>query len=721
MLTGAKLAGRKRAKKLWGRTCEIFHSMHPSPSKQELDLLPHLTPDTQFENILIICVPDIATRNKVEQLLNVDLQKVLALAAGMQISYVLRVGEPDDDDDLLDDDTAENKAGDGRNNADDTGDTADTRNASRMRNAGQKNVDGTAGNTDSANTGSTGDRNPVRRVNGVATGEAEAVNRAVNSTNAGTNSSGDSGMGVNGVNSADTTGIYGINSNNDINSTDGAGNVAGTTGTNRPEAAGAPAQPSQGYARPSARPAGMPLEDRPLPPTVESMRQSRLFDLPTTKQRERLARQEQARRSAVQSPASQPQSGAAPLAQARPASGQAPQSAQASRDIAPAATASGPRTNSVTISSAATDPETRLNPEQTFDTFVSGQSNRFARTAAYQVAESPGLAYNPLFVYADSGLGKTHLLNAIGNYALALQPNLRVRYVNSEHFTNEFINAVRNGSGNNNGINAFNEKYRDVDMLLIDDIQFLGGKTETLEQFFHTFNSLTTAKKQIVIASDVAPKRLKGFEERIVSRFDGGLTVNMDEPSIETRIAILRMKAQQLTEQARHTRNGHPVTVPEDVLNLIASQVTGNIRELEGALIRVVAMSSLSNEPVTQQLAQKTLQDYVVKDTQHTPMDIIRRTASYFGLQPNDIVSAKRSKKIAMARQIAMYLCREMTPLSLTAVGEIFGGRDHTTVIHAYKKINREMTQKREVYNYVNTLTTELKNPQQSDKTTDEA
>ncbi len=453
------------------------------------------------------------------------------------------------------------------------------------------------------------------------------------------------------------------------------------------------------------------------------MRQSRLFDLPTTKQRERLASKSEAHRTASRQETRQSQTEAASDSQARSAGmadGQA-RIASSSRDVSPAATASGPRTNSVTISSAATDPETRLNPEQTFDTFVSGQSNRFARTAAYQVAESPGLAYNPLFVYADSGLGKTHLLNAIGNYALALQPNLRVRYVNSEHFTNEFINAVRNGSGNNNGINAFNEKYRDVDMLLIDDIQFLGGKTETLEQFFHTFNSLTTAKKQIVIASDVAPKRLKGFEERIVSRFDGGLTVNMDEPSIETRIAILRMKAQQLTEQARHTRNGHPVTVPEDVLNLIASQVTGNIRELEGALIRVVAMSSLSNEPVTQQLAQKTLQDYVVKDTQHTPMDIIRRTASYFGLQPNDIVSAKRSKKIAMARQIAMYLCREMTPLSLTAVGEIFGGRDHTTVIHAYKKINREMTQKREVYNYVNTLTTELKNPQQADKTADEA
>lgn len=643
MTTNAKLAGRRRAQKLWSRTCDIFRSMHPSPSKEKLDLLPHLTPDTQFENILIICVPDTRTRDEVENLLNVDLQKVLALAAGMQISYVLRVGEPDDDADLLDEETS----GDGSVAAHGTTD------------AHPRSDDDRQADTDiHTDTG-------IRRFG--AGGDATAVPQMP------------------------------------------------TT-----EQAGAPVRAT------TPRPAGVPLEDRPLPPVADSMRQSRLFDLPTTKQRERLAHRAAAQSQGTQEArpqTRQSRSGAtAVLRTPSDGAGSAAsvQAAPASSGSAPAAV-SGPRTNSVTISSAATDPETRLNPEQTFDTFVSGQSNRFARTAAYQVAESPGLAYNPLFVYADSGLGKTHLLNAIGNYALALQPNLRVRYVNSEHFTNEFINAVRNGSGNNNGINAFNEKYRDVDMLLIDDIQFLGGKTETLEQFFHTFNSLTTAKKQIVIASDVAPKRLKGFEERIVSRFDGGLTVNMDEPSIETRIAILRMKAQQLTEQARHTRNGHPVTVPEDVLNLIASQVTGNIRELEGALIRVVAMSSLSNEPVTQQLAQKTLQDYVVKDTQHTPMDIIRRTASYFGLQPNDIVSAKRSKKIAMARQIAMYLCREMTPLSLTAVGEIFGGRDHTTVIHAYKKINREMTQKREVYNYVNTLTTELKNPRQADKTADEA
>lgn len=579
MTTDAQAAGRTHAQETWSRACDILRSMHPAPSARELALLPLITAVTQFENIIILGVPNAQVRSQVENLMNSDLQKVLAIAAGMQISYVLRI-----------------------------------------------------------------DSTPSHNTTPDATPNASPQTFAAGRRNLQT---------------------------------------------------------------------GVPLEQRPLPPVADSMHQSRLFDLPTTKQRERLERQQQSGNSQANETAP---ARAEHVRQALPAS----QTPAATRDIAPAATAAGPRTNSITISSAATDPETRLNPEQTFDTFVSGQSNRFARTAAYQVAESPGLAYNPLFIYANSGLGKTHLLNAIGNYALALQPNLRVRYVNSEHFTNEFINAVRNGSGNNNGINAFNEKYRDVDMLLIDDIQFLGGKTETLEQFFHTFNALTTAKKQIVIASDVAPKRLKGFEERIVSRFDGGLTVNMDEPSIETRIAILRMKAQQLLEQARRSKNGHPVTVPEDVLNLIASQVTGNIRELEGALIRVVAMSSLSNQPVTQQLAQKTLQDYVVKDIQHTPMDIIRRTASYFGLQPNDIVSAKRSKKIAMSRQIAMYLCREMTPLSLTAIGEIFGGRDHTTVIHAYKKINREMTQKREVYNYVNTLTTELKNPSAEDENSSE-
>lgn len=635
MVTEAQAAGRTHAQEVWNRACDILRSMHPAPSQQELALLPLITAVTQFENIIILGVPDAHVRAEVENLMNSDLQKVLAIAAGMPISYVLRVDE-----------TTPHGI---------------------------------------ADPGAIPSSSPSQTVPS-SFAPSESSSETPSESTAST-----------------------------------ATTLPGTQSTT-------PVSP--------ASRTGLPLEQRPLPPVADSMHQSHLFDLPTTKQRERLLRNRQAQQAQqAQQGAQQTRTDQAPSAQvaqttqsqqtpqnlhnirqAQPAS----QTPAAVRDIAPAATVTGPRTNSVTISSAATDPETRLNPEQTFDTFVSGQSNRFARTAAYQVAESPGTAYNPLFVYANSGLGKTHLLNAIGNYALALQPNLRVRYVNSEHFTNEFINAVRNGSGNNNGINAFNEKYRDVDMLLIDDIQFLGGKTETLEQFFHTFNALTTAKKQIVIASDVAPKRLKGFEERIVSRFDGGLTVNMDEPSIETRIAILRMKAQQLLEQARRSKNGHPVSVPEDVLNLIATQVTGNIRELEGALIRIVAMSSLSNQPVTQQLAQQTLQDYVVKDIQHSPMDIIRRTASYFGLQPNDIVSAKRSKKIAMSRQIAMYLCREMTPLSLTAIGEIFGGRDHTTVIHAYKKISREMTQKREVYNYVNTLTTELKNPSDDSKNSDE-
>lgn len=346
------------------------------------------------------------------------------------------------------------------------------------------------------------------------------------------------------------------------------------------------------------------------------------------------------------------------------------------------------------------DEKSHLNKDATFDNFVPGESNRFARAAAFAVSEAPGNSYNPLFIYGGSGLGKTHLLNAIGNYALNLYPDLNVRYVNSEEFTNEFIEAVKEGAGSDGQITEFNRRYREVDLLLIDDIQFLGGKTGTLETFFHTFNALYNANKQIVVASDVAPKLLQNFEQRLISRFEMGLTVDVQPPNQETRIAILRMKA---------SSSKLKFEIPPEVLDLIAQQVTDNIRELEGALTRVVAMASLNKQPVTTALAEQTLQDYFVSDVQVTPTDIISQTAAYFQLTFDDLVSSGRSKNVALARQVAMYICREMTGLSLTAIGEIFGGRDHTTVIHAYQKISSEMSEKREVYNYVNELTSKLK------------
>lgn len=346
------------------------------------------------------------------------------------------------------------------------------------------------------------------------------------------------------------------------------------------------------------------------------------------------------------------------------------------------------------------DEISHLNKDATFDNFVPGESNRFARAAAFAVAEAPGSSYNPLFIYGGSGLGKTHLLNAIGNYSQNLYPDQKTRYVNSEEFTNEFIEAVKEGAGSDGTITEFNRRYREVDLLLIDDIQFLSGKTGTLETFFHTFNALYGADKQIVVASDVAPKLLQNFEQRLISRFEMGLTVDVQPPNQETRIAILRMKA-----SASNVRT----EVPGEVLDLIAQQVTDNIRELEGALTRVEAMASLNKQPVTLALAEQTLQDYFVSDVQVTPTDIISHTAAYFQLTFDDLVSSRRSAPIALARQVAMYICREMTGLSLTSIGEIFGGRDHTTVIHAYKRISSDMSEQREVYNYVQDLTSKLK------------
>ncbi len=335
--------------------------------------------------------------------------------------------------------------------------------------------------------------------------------------------------------------------------------------------------------------------------------------------------------------------------------------------------------------------ETRLNPKYTFDNFVIGQSNRFAHAAAVAVAEAPAKAYNPLFIYGDSGLGKTHLLHAIGDYAQNLFPGVRVRYVSSEEFTNDFINSIANNRGA-----AFNARYRDLDILLIDDIQFLQGKSETQETFFHTFNTLHDHDKQVVITSDVAPRLLTGFEDRMRSRFEWGLITDVQVPDLETRIAILRKKAAS-----------ERIYIPEDVIEYIASMVSTNIRELEGALIRVSAFASLNRSDVTRELAEGVLRDIVdqPEDTVVSPNDIIQATAGYFKLTVEDLYGPGRAQAVAQARQIAMYLCRERTSLSLPKIGQLFGGRDHTTVMYATKKITELMKEKRQVYNQVQEIT----------------
>ncbi len=338
--------------------------------------------------------------------------------------------------------------------------------------------------------------------------------------------------------------------------------------------------------------------------------------------------------------------------------------------------------------------ETRLNPKYTFDSFVIGQSNRFAHAAAVAVAEAPAKAYNPLFIYGDSGLGKTHLLHAIGDYAMSLYSGIRVRYVSSEEFTNDFINSIANNRGS-----AFQARYREVDILLIDDIQFLQGRAETQEAFFHTFNQLHDQDKQVVITSDVPPKHLTGFEDRMRSRFEWGLITDVQAPDLETRIAILRKKAQ--SEQLH---------IPDDVLEYIATVVSSNIRELEGALIRVSAFASLNRSTLDMSLAQTVLRDIIGQDDTNviSPTDIISATAAYFQLTVDDLYGSSRSQQIATARQIAMYLCRERTSLSLPKIGHLFGNRDHTTVMYAYKKISDLMKERRSIYNQVTEITAQL-------------
>ncbi len=339
--------------------------------------------------------------------------------------------------------------------------------------------------------------------------------------------------------------------------------------------------------------------------------------------------------------------------------------------------------------------ETRLNPKYIFETFVIGSSNRFAHAAAVAVAEAPGKAYNPLLIYGDSGLGKTHLLHAIGHYVRSLFAGARVRYVSSEEFTNEFINAIRDDRQD-----RFKRRYRDVDVLLIDDIQFLEGKIQTQEEFFHTFNTLHNANKQIVITSDRAPKRLEALEDRLRNRFEWGLITDVQPPDLETRIAILRKKA--ATER---------MTAPPDVLEFIASKIQTNIRELEGALIRVTAFASLNRQPVDLTLAEIVLKDLIPEggEPEITAALIIAQTAAYFGLSIEDLCGPSRSRVLVTGRQISMYLCRELTELSLPKIGQQFGGRDHTTVMHADKKIRQLLAERRSVYNQVTELTNRIK------------
>ena len=339
--------------------------------------------------------------------------------------------------------------------------------------------------------------------------------------------------------------------------------------------------------------------------------------------------------------------------------------------------------------------QARLNTKYTFETFVIGSSNRFAHAAAVAVAEAPAKAYNPLFIYGDSGLGKTHLLHAIGHYAQSLYHGVKVRYVSSEEFTNDFINMIRDGKQD-----GFRRRYRDVDVLLVDDIQFLENKEGTQEEFFHTFNTLHNASKQIVISSDRAPKRLVTLEDRLRSRFEWGLLTDVQPPELETRIAILRKKAVQ-----------EGLNAPPEALEYIASRISTNIRELEGALIRVTAFASLNRQTVDLQLAEIVLKDLIPESQgpEITAATIMGQTASYFGLSIDDLCGTSRSRVLVTARQIAMYLCRELTDLSLPKIGQQFGGRDHTTVMHADRKIRSLMAERRSIYNQVTELTNRIK------------
>nr|WP_244861323.1 chromosomal replication initiator protein DnaA [Paenibacillus sp. Marseille-P2973] len=337
-----------------------------------------------------------------------------------------------------------------------------------------------------------------------------------------------------------------------------------------------------------------------------------------------------------------------------------------------------------------------LNPKYTFDTFVIGSGNRFAHAASLAVAEAPARAYNPLFLYGGVGLGKTHLMHAIGHYILEHSPSSKVVYISSEKFTNEFINSIRD-----NRAESFRNKYRNIDILLIDDIQFIAGKESTQEEFFHTFNALHEERKQIIISSDRPPKEIPTLEERLRSRFEWGLITDIQPPDLETRIAILRKKAK-----------AENLDIPNEAMMYIANQIDTNIRELEGALIRVVAYSSLINQDITTHLAAEALKDIIPSSRPKmiTIQDIQQKVGEYYNLRLEDFKARKRTKAIAFPRQIAMYLSRELTDFSLPKIGDAFGGRDHTTVIHAHEKITQQLKVDQDLYKVINNITEKIKN-----------
>ena len=359
-------------------------------------------------------------------------------------------------------------------------------------------------------------------------------------------------------------------------------------------------------------------------------------------------------------------------------------------------TASSSGSAPVTSLASQNESSSRLNPNYTFESFVIGESNRMAHAAALACGEAPGKAYRPLFIYGNSGLGKTHLLHAIGHMAISLFPRIKVRYVNSEEFTNDFINAIQT-----NRVAAFHAEYRDVDVLLVDDIQFLQGKDQTQEAFFHTFNTLNDQQKQVVITSDLPPKQLNGFEDRMVSRFEWGLMTDIQAPALETRIAILRKKVER-----------DKIRVTDDILEYIASRVTTNIRELEGSLTRVSAWASLNRKPIDMTLVQTVLKDLVAvaEDEVTTPVEIMNAVAAYYKISVDELTGKSRQQAIANARQIAMYLCREMTTLSLPKVGQLFGGKDHTTVMYAFRKVESMMKERLYFYNQVTEIHNSIKN-----------
>jgi len=320
--------------------------------------------------------------------------------------------------------------------------------------------------------------------------------------------------------------------------------------------------------------------------------------------------------------------------------------------------------------------ETQLNPRYTFESFVVGGNNRFAQAASMAVAEAPGTTYNPLFIYGGVGLGKTHLMQAIGHYILQQRPGTSVYYVSSETFMNELITAIQRGT-----TLGFRDKYRSRDVLLIDDVQFLAGKESTQEEFFHTFNALYLAHKQIVLTSDRPPKQISTLEERLASRFESGLVTDIQSPDLETRIAILHRKAEI-----------DGISIPNDVIHLIANSVTSNIRELEGSLVRLLAFSSLTGSEITVDLAKEVLSEFLGRP--RGPVSVARiqqAVAEAYGVPVEKMKARGRSSQIALARQVAMYFARELTPLSLAQIGEHFGGRDHTTVLHAHRRISEEV------------------------------